>query len=66
MASVGPLLVPGLSKSARMSTARRLNPVFQALYWLVQGFGGAGFSVPFGLLVAGVTVPTALMNLVPK
>jgi hypothetical protein len=32
----------------------------------VQGFGGAGFSVPFGLLVAGVTVPTALMNLVPK
>jgi hypothetical protein len=25
-----------------------------------------GLSVPFGLLVAGVTVPTALMNLVPK
>ena len=25
----------------------------QVLYWLVQGLGGAGFSVPFGLLVAG-------------
>jgi hypothetical protein len=34
--------------------------------WLTQGFGGAGFSVPFGLLVAGVTIPTAFMRLIPK
>jgi hypothetical protein len=40
--------------------------VLQALYWLVQGFGGTGFSVPFGLFVAGVTVPAAIMKLVPK
>ena len=40
--------------------------VLQALYWLVQGFGGAGFSVPFGILVAGVTIPAAFMRLVPK
>ncbi len=40
--------------------------VLQALYWLVQGFGGAGFSVPFGLLVAGITIPAAFMKLVPK
>jgi hypothetical protein len=40
--------------------------VLQALYWLVQGFGGVGFSVPFGILVAGVTIPAAFMRLVPK
>jgi hypothetical protein len=40
--------------------------VLQALYWLVQGFGGAGFSVPFGLLVAGVTIPAAFMKVIPK
>ena len=40
--------------------------VLQALYWLVQGFGGAGFSVPFGLLAAGLTIPAAFMKLVPK
>lgn len=40
--------------------------VLQALYWLVQGFGGAGFSVPFGLLAAGVTIPAAFMKLIPK
>ena len=40
--------------------------VLQALYWLVQGFGGAGFSVPFGLLVAGVTIPAAFTRLIPR
>ena len=39
--------------------------VLQALYWLTQGFGGAGFSVPFGLLVAGITIPAAYMRLIP-
>ena len=38
------------------------SPVLQGLYWLTQGFGGAGFSVPFGLLVAGVTIPAAFMS----
>src|SRR5262245_26172220 len=42
------------------------SPVLQALYWLTQGFGGAGFSVPFGLLVAGATIPAAFMRLMPK
>jgi len=42
------------------------RPVLQTLYWLTQGFGGAGFSVPFGLLVAGVTIPAAFMRLIPK
>jgi hypothetical protein len=40
--------------------------LLHALYWLMQGLGGAGFSVPFGLLIAGVTVPAAIMKLIPK
>ena len=42
------------------------SPVLQALYWLTQGFGGAAFSVPFGLLVAGVTIPAAFMRVIAK
>jgi len=42
------------------------HAVLQALYWLMQGFGGAGFSVPFGIFVAGVTIPAAIMRLVPR
>jgi hypothetical protein len=38
----------------------------QALYWLDQAFGGSGFSVPFGLLMAGVCIPAAFMKLLPK
>jgi hypothetical protein len=40
--------------------------VLQALYWLVQGLGGPGFAVPFGILVAGITIPGAFMRLIPK
>jgi hypothetical protein len=40
--------------------------VLHALYWLVQGLGGVGFSVPFGILVAGVTIPAMIMRLVPR
>jgi len=38
----------------------------QALYWLDQGLGGSGFSVPFGLLIAGITIPAAILKLLPK
>lgn len=38
----------------------------QALYWLDQALGGSGFSVPFGLLLAGISIPAALMKLLPK
>jgi hypothetical protein len=37
-----------------------------ALYWLVQALGGTGFSVPFGLLVAGVSIPGLVLQLVPR
>jgi hypothetical protein len=38
----------------------------QALYYLQYAFGGPGFSVPLGLLIAGVSVPAAFMKLLPK
>src|SRR6266498_4074149 len=38
----------------------------QALYWLDQGLGGSGFSVPFGLLIAGISVSAGLAKLLPK
>jgi hypothetical protein len=37
----------------------------QAFYWLDQTLGGSGFSVPFGLLIAGVAVTAAFHKLLP-
>lgn len=40
--------------------------LLRALYYLSYAFGGPGFSVPMGLLMAGVSVPAAFMKLLPK
>jgi hypothetical protein len=40
--------------------------VVQALYWIMSAFGGSGFAMPFGLLLAGIAVPAGLMKLLPK
>jgi len=40
--------------------------VLRALYYIVFAVGGVGYSVPLGLLVAGVSVPSAFMRLLPK
>jgi hypothetical protein len=40
--------------------------VLRALYYLVFSIGGVGFSVPMGLLIAGLCVPAAFMKLLPK
>ena len=40
--------------------------VLRALYYLGFAMGGVGFSVPMGLLIAGLTVPAAMMKLLPK
>ena len=37
-----------------------------ALYYVGFGLGGPGFSVPMGLLMAGVSVTAAFMRLLPK
>lgn len=43
------------------------NPdVLRALYYLMFAFGGAGFSVPLGLLIAGICIPAAFMKLLPR
>jgi hypothetical protein len=40
--------------------------VLRALYYLSYAFGGVGYSVPLGLLIAGVSVSAAFMKLLPK
>jgi hypothetical protein len=40
--------------------------VTQALYFLGYGLGGPGYSVPLGLLMAGISVPLLLYRLVPR
>jgi hypothetical protein len=40
--------------------------ILRALYYLGFAFGGVGFSVPMGLLIAGVCIPAAFMKLLPK
>jgi hypothetical protein len=37
-----------------------------ALYFLAYGLGGPGFSIPMGLLIAGISVTAAFMKLLPK
>jgi hypothetical protein len=38
----------------------------QALYFLCYGLGGPGYSVPLGLLMAGISVPLLVYRLVPR
>jgi hypothetical protein len=38
----------------------------RALFYLQYALGGPGFSVPFGLLMAGVSIPAAFLKLLPK
>jgi hypothetical protein len=40
--------------------------VIRALYYIVFDVGGVGYSVPLGLLIAGVSVPAGFMKLLPK
>lgn len=43
------------------------NPVAtEALYYIGYGIGGPGFSVPMGLLIAGLSVPALFNRLVPR
>jgi hypothetical protein len=40
--------------------------VVRALYYIAFAFGGVGFSVPMGLLIAGLCIPALFLNLLPK
>jgi hypothetical protein len=48
---------PGISQN---------GPLIQALYRLMFALGGPGFSVPLGLLVAGISVTGGFAKLLPK
>jgi len=41
-------------------------PILVALNFLAYAFGGPGFSIPMGLLMAGVSVSAGLSKLIPK
>ncbi|HLY39853.1 MAG TPA: hypothetical protein VKR52_01520 [Terracidiphilus sp.] len=51
------MLRPAVSSSA---------PVLLGLYYLSYAFGGPGFSIPMGLLMAGVSISGGLAHLLPK
>jgi hypothetical protein len=40
--------------------------ILRAMYYLVFAIGGVGFSVPMGILIAGLSVPAAILKLLPK
>ena len=40
--------------------------ILLGLYYLGYAFGGPGFSIPMGLLMAGVSIPAAFMKLLPR
>lgn len=41
-------------------------PVMLALYYMAFGLGGPGFSVPMGLLIAGISVSAFFLKLLPR
>jgi len=48
---------PGIAQDAILTNA---------LYFIQFGFGGVGFSVLLGLLIAGISIPSLMMKMLPK
>jgi hypothetical protein len=72
IALVGGILVVADSIAGTMAMWTMLRPgivehppLVLALYYIGYGLGGPGFSVPMGLLMAGVSVTAAFMKLLP-
>jgi hypothetical protein len=55
--TVWAMIHPGVTQDVTLTTA---------LYYLSYAFGGPGFSIPMGLLIAGVCIPAAVGRLLPK
>ncbi|HEX3891087.1 MAG TPA: hypothetical protein VHW46_00825 [Terracidiphilus sp.] len=73
IALVGGILVVADSFAGTMAMWTMLRPavldqpsIALALYYLGFGLGGPGFSVPMGLLMAGVSVTAAFLKLLPR
>ncbi len=48
------------------SLVARDSALLQAFHYLAVAFGGPGFTMPFGLLMAGVSVTAGVRKLLPK
>ncbi len=73
IALLGGLLVVADAFGGTMAMWTMLRPgvldqpsLVLALYYIGYGLGGPGFSVPMGLLMAGVSVTAAFLKLLPK
>lgn len=73
IALLGGFLVVADAFAGSMATWTLLRPEVNqngttvlALYFFAYGLGGVGFSVPMGLLMAGVSVTAAFLKLLPK
>ncbi len=51
------MAVPGIADNGQ---------VLRALYYVVYAVGGPGYSVPMGILIAGISVSAGLTKLLPK
>lgn len=51
------MIYPGVAQDAALT---------QALYRISFGLGGPGFSVPFGILIAGISITAAFYRLLPR
>jgi hypothetical protein len=51
------MIHPGVAPGATLITV---------LYYISYAFGGPGFSIPMGLLIAGICIPAAFLKLLPK
>jgi hypothetical protein len=40
--------------------------VIRAMYFMAFALGGVGYSVPMGLLIAGIAIPAGFMRLLPR
>jgi hypothetical protein len=48
---------PGIAADATLT---------RALHFMIYAIGGPGYSVPLGLLIAGISIPAGFMRLLPK
>ena len=73
IALLGGFLVVADGFAGGLTTWTLIHPVIVqtpslvlALYYLAYGLGGHGFSIPMGLLIAGISIPALLHKLLPK
>lgn len=66
MAAVDELVSGGVISVMAKPLVAQDAPLIQALHYLAVVFGGPGFTMPFGILLAGVSVTAGIMKLLPR